>query len=231
MTNTLGLRTAGKVPKRITADDDFIPIQGTRDGAMFTADWLQAKAQEGRMFVANSSKVSTVTTFGAGSISSDEIDLMIQVPADTTIIPVEIRVKMEAYGNTAIFETMASIGTGGSISSTTTEYTAITPTSLRTDAPHTSACTITAAHDSGTPTYMTANISEFWRDGLMQAWTQTSASAGTTYVPQVFKWNALEEGVFPVCVGASQLAVFAASQAGTGFITVVYVEIPTADLN
>lgn len=225
------LKSAGKVPKRVTSDDSFHPVQGTRDGAMFTAGWLQAKAQEGRVFVANSSKVTAVTTFGAGSISSDEIDLMVSVPAATTIIPIEIRVKMEAFGNTAIFECMASTGTGGALSTTASDYTAITPTNLRTDAPYTSACTIAAAHDSGTPTYMTANITEFWRDGLMQAWTQTSASAGTTYIPQTFVWNALREGVFPICVGASQLAIFAASQAGTGFITLIYVEIPSADLN
>lgn len=229
MGGLIEMTTAGKVPGRVIDDGKYLKAQGTRDGALFTAEWVQAKAQEGRVFCANSSKVSTVTTFGAGSITTTEYDLMVSVPAGTTIIPLSIRLKIEAYGSTAIFECMASCGTGGALVGGTDD-TDIVVTNLRTDEPFKSLCSIGAAANSA-GTYMTTNISEFWREGLMQSFTQQSATISSVYPPQIFKWSAIDSGVFPVLVGAAQLAIYASAQAGTGFITLIYAEVPSTDLN
>lgn len=219
--------TGVKTPSRSTEDGRYLKVQSTRDGAPFTARWVQAKAQEGRVFCANSSKVTTVTTFGAGSITTTEYDLMMNVPDGTIAVPLSIRIKMEAYGSTAIFECMASCGTGGSLSAADTD---IVITNLRTDEPFKSNCSVGVAADSA-GTYMTTNISEFWRDGLMQSFTQESATINSVYPPQVFKWSALSSGVYPVLVGASQLTIFASAQAGNGFITLIWVEVPETDMN
>jgi hypothetical protein len=43
-------------------------------------------------------------------------------------------------------------------------------------------------------------------------------------------WNYRTAGYAPILVGASQLQVFAGSQAGTGFIQAKWVELPTNQL-
>ena len=64
----------GIQPDTTTADDIYQKTQGTRDGAIWTADWVLARCAEGRVFVANAGTVTTPVTFGAGDIDADGID-------------------------------------------------------------------------------------------------------------------------------------------------------------
>jgi len=212
--------TTGIQPSVFDKDDAFSKVQGTRDGAIFTDDWFMARVKEGKVYCANVGTITAPATFGAGTMDGTEFDLHVSVPSGTTIIPIELTIKMEAFGTAAIFECMAKSGTGSTIGS---GGTTITPTNLRSDITATSGCTVGSAASATSGVAITGP--EFFRDGHSLA--ITIATVGQIRVPETFRWRAKEAGYAPVIVGAGQLGVFAAANAGTGFITLVWVEMPS----
>lgn len=212
----------GVTPDSKTADDVYSKAEGTRDGAMWTADWVLARSQEGRVFIANAGTGTSPITFGAGTLDLTEFDLFVSVPSGTTIGILELEVYMEAYGTDQIVEIIGKTGTSG----VTGAGTSITPTNIRTDAPVTSNCTVTAAATATSGTAITG--AEFFRDGHNRAKTITTfGSTGGATLQKKFRWNHKDAGYLPIVVGAGQVGIFASAQAGTGFIKLVYVEIPS----
>lgn len=199
-----------------------VGVHGTRSGELYVANWFDAVAMEGRMFVANGGSATTPITFGAGTIDTTEPDLFVSVPSSALVLPVSIRTHMEAYGTAAIFEYMASTGTGGSAGTDTD----VTPTNLRSDAPVTSTCTIGVASNADA-TYMTANVSEFWRGGIQEVATIASADDASPVTGSSWEWDRFQVGTGPIMNGSSQLMAFFASQASTGFIVFTYAELPS----
>lgn len=218
----LRIKTGVSSPTRVTSDGQWINARGSRSGALYTADWLQAMAMEGRMFCANVGTITSEATFGAGSIDSTEPDLHLAVADGTTAFLVSLDIVVEAYGSTAIFEFMAAIGEGGSAGTDT----AVVPTNLRTDAPI-STTSVAGKESSADATYMTTNISEFWRGGLSKAVTIAVADDDSSIQKEAYHWSARESGKYPILVGTAQLQVHCAAQASTGFITAIWVEVPS----
>jgi len=219
----LGYKT-GIQPNTKGADDLFSDLQGTRDGAPFSADWILAKCMEGRVFCANSGTGTAPSTWGAGGLSTTEFDFHLSVPSGTTVIPLELSAVFEVWGSNSIFEIVALTGTG----SITGAGTAITPTNLRTDAPYTSLCTITAEPTTTSTTAATTNIVEFWREGIIKVVTPATAGASGGTIGTKFSWSHKTAGYSPVIVGAGQMVVYLSAQAGEGFFTLIYVEIPSS---
>jgi hypothetical protein len=221
------------VAKQTTAVDRLsegadVYVRALRDGTLSTAAFFQALALEGRCFAANIGSLTTPATFAATPIDGTEPDIILEVPSGTTVLPISLTIQMEAYGTNAIFECMAAFGTGGSRGAAT-GGTAITPVNLRTDAPRGSSCVCYSTIDDATATYLTANKVEFFRDGLQSAITKATAVNNIANADFVkFKWSAAESGFQPVLIGASQLFVNAMSQAGTGFMTLVWAELPSS---
>jgi len=215
--------TTGIQPDTFSADDLYSKVQGTRDGAPFSADWVLARCLEGRVFVANAGTVTTPVAFGAGVIDGTEYDLHISVPSGTTIGILSVEAVLEVVGTNAIVEVMAKTGTG----STCGAGTSITPKNLRSDAPFTSNCTITAAATLTSGVAITGP--EFYRNCIGKMATVATAGDSSGELPRRFVWNHKDAGYIPVVVGATGAAcgVFVGSQAGQGFITVVYVEVPS----
>jgi len=215
--------TTGVQPDAFSADDQYSKLQGTRDGAIWTADWVLAKCQEGRAFVANAGTVTSPITFGAGDITEAEMDLFISVPSGTTIGILDVAINVEAFGTNAVAQCMAKIGTGGTVGA----GTSVTPRNLRSDSPFTSNCTITGAATATSGVALTGP--EFFRDGHGKALDATTASEVANTLKHKFAWNHKDAGYIPIVVGGTGTgcAVYMASQAGTGFISVTYVEIPT----
>ncbi len=213
----------GVQPDTFSADDQYSKAQGTRDGAIWTADWVLARCAEGRVYIANAGSVTSPITFGAGDITETEMDLFISVPSGTTIGILEVALVMEAFGTSALFEAMAKTGTGGTVGA----GTSVTPRNLRSDAPFTSNCTITAAATTTSGVALTGP--EFFRAGYKVAVDAATAGASGGTLQKKFVWNHKDAGYIPIVVGATGTgcAVYAASQAGTGFITVTYVEVPS----
>src|SRR3990167_2371895 len=153
-------------------DDERRGLRLTADGAQMSQDCLMSMAFEGRVYNGSGGTITTPITFGAGDINTVEPDFDLLVPSGTIVIPVSIEIYMETFGTDLLFECMASVGRGG----TQGTDTDVTPTNLRADAPYTSACTVGVASNADA-VYMTANVSEFWRDGLRFAITKTASSA------------------------------------------------------
>jgi hypothetical protein len=200
-------------------------VRTDRTGAVIVQDDVMALAKEGRIFCANGGTVTSPLTFGAGNIDTTEPDFFLSTPSGTTATILEIRVKIEAYGSNAIFELMAASGTGGVAGTDTDLVAGTTINSLRSDYPVAvqSSAGVASAADA---TYMTANVAEFWRDGLMKAVTTATADDDSPMPPQTFVWS-YKNNPPVVLVGAAQLMVFAAGQATTGFITVLFAEEPS----
>ncbi len=213
--------TTGVQPDTFTADDAYSKVQGTRDGAPFSADWVLARCLEGRVFCANAGTATSPITFGAGTIDTTEFDLHLAVPSGTTVGILNIDVFLEVTGTNAILEGMAVSGTGSTCGAGTT----ITPKNLRSDAPFTSNCTITAAATLTSGVAITG--SEFFRFGYNKIETVTSAGDSGGTLSRLFTWNHKDAGYMPILVGAAQLGVFCGAQAGQGFIKVIYVEVPS----
>ena len=220
---TVGEFVTQITPDAAGADDIYQKLQGSRDGALWTADWVLARCDEGRVFCANAGTVSTPITFGAGIIDEDEYDLHIAVPSGTIIGILEVTAVLEVVGTSALMEVMAKTGTGSTAGAGTT----ITPRNLRSDAPFTSNCTIIAAATASSGVEITG--AEFFRDCLGKTVTVATAGASGGTLPRKFTWNHKAAGYIPIVVGATGAAcgVFCGSQAGQGFITVIYVEIPS----
>ncbi len=212
--------------ERAANDAALVGLKLQRDGALFTSAWTMGLAMEGRVFVGNLGTATAPATFSdSDTISTTEVDFDLLVPPGTVVIPLEIRVYNEAYGTSLQFECMASTGTGGSQTSGTT----VTPRNLRADAPHASVCDVRGATASG-GTYMDANVAEFWRDGQQFAITKTAGAVATTAAdPYIHIWRWSDALLPPILYSTSaesRLTVFASSQVGTGFITVIWAELP-----
>lgn len=198
-------------------------IRLNRRGEIVTSEFITQAALDGRLFCASAGTLTTPITWTAtATIDGTKPLFFLSVPAGTTVIPVSIQLYMEAYGTNAQFECMAAVGTGG----VSAGATPVTITNLRTDSPNTSTCT--AGSDLTGATYMTTNISEFWRDGQQFAITKTTASAtASASDPCKYIWKITDGLSMPVIVGAGQLAVCQGSQAGTGFCIVTWAEYPS----
>lgn len=200
--------------------------RSNRRGELVTMDSLQQFVADGRVFVGNSGVGSTPVTF-AGAYDADAPDFHIHVPTGTTIIPVRIEVVFEAVGTES---TMEIIGLASDTGDTSATGTVITAKNMRIDNPRTSACTVTGSIDAAGITDPNANhFLEFWR--YQRPLTDTVATTENDRLPLVFTWSAFSDGPGPVIPGhatrGSALAVYAASQAGTGFINVTWVELPS----
>jgi hypothetical protein len=212
-----------------TGDGSDIYTKAMLTGEIGIADYFAIKAFKGQMFNASSVSVTTATTWTAtATIDITKPALWLNVPTGKAIIPVFAMLYMEAFGSNAQFECQGVIGTGGSY---TSGMTAITPVCTRSDISGGSACTVYAGGNSTVVVGQTANLNYFWRDGQQFAITKTTASATASVSdPNRFVWRAKDEYNINIAGPNSQLQINQGSQAGTGFVTLVYVEIPATDL-
>lgn len=191
-----------------------------RDGTVGITDLVALWSLEGRVFTANVGTGTTASTFGGGTLDLTEHDLHVAVPSGTVIIPLEIDVIFDALGTAQLVEVCAQWGTGSVAGS----GTSITPVSSNPNASRTSACTLTSACATGTA--FTSVKGEIWHDenplGI------TVATVGQIRTDHVFRWKAKESGVYQIVGESQQLGIFASAQAGTGFICLKYVELPTS---
>lgn len=183
--------------------------------------WLSS----GRGFIVNGGSGTTPITF-AGAYDADAPDCFIHVPTGTGIIPYSIRVVYDAVGTESTMEIIALASEGDDSTATGTAAT-IQP--LRTDAPSSSLCTATVAVDAAGITDPNAGtFYEFWR--YARPLTDTVATGENDRWPLVFPWTAYVDGPPPIIQNGGSLSVYAASQAGTGFIIVSWVELPSGSL-
>ena len=149
------------------AEGAQLQARGTRDGAMFVADWYEAMALEGRIFGANFGGVTTPLTFLI--TAANRPDMWVRCPDGTMILPLVETITLEAFAGTDteidIRLAQNDIGNGTSTAAT------VAPTPLHTAAPYASNCTARHLATADT-TAETAPIS-LWRGTI-----NTASAAG-----------------------------------------------------
>ena len=222
-------RQTSSVASESEGSDVF--LRAMRDGSLINVPWVQAKAIEGKVFCAQTGVMTSPVTFSP-VVAGDMPDLAVTVPSGTTIIPVYISVNMEDTGTVLAADVfaIASKVYDNAVTATAT----ITITNLRTDkATGGSQCTAYSVITSNGTDLETAtyNYVEFWRPlaGMVED-AETSSAASLNPAISFSKWTIGNAVVPPIIVGTSTLGVFAGTQAGTGFITAMWVEEPTANL-
>ena len=199
-----------------------------RRGELVTTSTVQQWVQDGRVFTINSGTGTAPATF-AGAYVATTPDVYVYVPLGTTIIPLAIRVLYEAVGTESTMEIVATASVTGDSSAGGTGLT-IYP--MRLDNPRASVCTATAAGTVTSPN--SGTFFDFWR--FMRPLTDTVATTENDRNPLVFEYSAIKDGPAPYIVGTtagtggSCMAIWAASQAGTGFIQATWAEVPTVSI-
>jgi hypothetical protein len=193
-----------------------VRVTGTRDGAIYTADYILATALEGRLFQTSVGTITTPISFG--SYDALQPELVIDVPTGTSIIPVHLQIHLETSAGTlteVIANTVTNvIGAGTS--------TALSILSTRTNRPVTSGCSGYGAY-SGNGAASTG-VLEFWRYG-------DAFADAATKPPRVFEWD-IRKNTPQVLVGPAALVVYisATSTQATGYIKASWMEFASADL-
>jgi len=205
--------------------DEQMPWRGTRSGCAITADWLMGLALEGRCFGLNGAIGATADDLG-DTYTNTKPDLYVAVPAGTTIIPVYIEVCMEDTATAAASYVFAA---ASEVCDTSAGGTAGVIYNMRTDAPIKSMCTGTKTAATSTNHATSGkNFVEFWRGyaGYADDWFNSSAGFTNALVNKT-SWCIGDALVPPVIVGAGSLSIFASFTAGTGYITVIWAELPS----
>lgn len=190
-----------------------VGVTGTRDGAIYVCDYIQALAMEGRLFNASHGTITTPITFLTYAAKRPVFAL--DVPSGTAVIPTKIEVFLEANAGT-VTEIIA--GTCGNLLGAGTS-TAVTPRSTRTDAPVTSGCSVYGNYTADSAAF--TNDLEFWHAG--------NPYAGAAGSKVEYTWK-ISDGNPQILVGASSLYLFVAATTtqATGFVKVTYAEVPAS---
>ncbi len=195
-----------------------------RDGTVGVADWIALLSLEGRVITANAGTATTPITFGAGGLDTTEFDLHVAVPSGAVIIPLELMVSFDTVGTALLLEVVMTSGKGSTAGAGTT----ITPVSSNPNTGFVSACTVTAASTATSGVYPTSEVDEIFHGGRQLA--IDIATVGQIREQETWRWFAKDSGILKVVGPSAQLVVFAAAQAGTGFITLKYAELPSTSI-
>ena len=198
---------------------DFLDLSLSRQGAQVTQDQVLAWAIAGRLFHAQQGDVATQLAWTETAYDEDQPQFALTVPTGRTVIPVSLVLNIEDQAGTDnhyIWSTTTnSIGAGTSTSMT------ISP--MRTDAPHSSACSAYSLY-TGNATAATGLIEVArWVDPF-------GAAAGTS--PFQLAWDIKTASNIPVLVGPATLQahIIATSTDAEGFGEYVWAEFETPAL-
>lgn len=205
--------------------DTQVNALGLKDGAIVSSDWIQTNLMLGSVYMAYMGIDSSPDTLDAAFANTD-VDMMVDVPDATSIIPLAIKLQVEDYGTKSLFETMALVTkTLGGASATV-----FTPINVRTRAAGGSNCT--CCYDATVTSGYTAGSFELYHYVLHEVIDVLSADddAAAQVIRRDWNWSAGQDGFAPVIDGEGSLQVWSISQANKGFLQVYWLEFATADL-
>lgn len=210
-------------PTRVTDGTD-VKLRSTRDGAALGIPWLQALSLEGKVFGVSygdaNCGVVAVGTFGTeAALDLDEFDLHQAIPASVAVIPVYYKVGFSVIGTIAITQVVLAWGNTGAVSG----GHSCTPYNMKPASSSLSATTVTGLCNNGG----TAMVI----DGVIFHEATTALTGSATNPGQLgYDWSAIKAGYLPVIEGLAgtgrQIGGWAASEAGTGFLTYNWAELP-----
>lgn len=216
----------------VVSEGADVYIRAMRDGSLINVPWVMAKAIEGKVFCAMTGIMTGEDTFTSGGLTASKPDLLVNVPAGTAIIPVYIGINIEDAGATAAVVDFLAVASA--VYDNVTAGDTLVIANMRTDkALGGSQCVATAVVSSGGTDPETAgnNYVEFWRP--VSGFSEDAFGASTAEINNSIshsQWTIGDAVVPPVIVGEGSLNLYAASNAGKGFISVMWVEEPSANL-
>ena len=199
-----------------------------RDGSLVSVDWMQALVMEGRVFGVNVGTGTGPTTFNAAYAVAEQ-DLYLYVPANTVIIPLLMSVAFEDTGTAIVMDVVAGYSLNGDSAVT---GTALTIYNYKTGDSRDSGCTATSVITAAGTTHLGGDdFLEIWRP--YAGFAEDAFNGSTAWVNQAVhgaRWSAKQE-VAPIIgsVGtAGALSLYASATASTGFITLIWAELPAS---
>ncbi len=203
-----------------TDDDQPMAWRGTRDGAPFTAEWIQALAMEGRCFVCGIGTLSDGEPLPNAVITTRLPSLWARIPKGITAIPIYAALQVEAAAGTMevmVATTQNDIGNG------TSDAADYGPINLRTDVPIDSRaiCRQEASGNTSVETNILP-LKRMWHDDAVAITTGDS----------LFEWSLLGGvvPVMPVLVGPATFAIYVGgdtTNAPTVFAQLIWAEVPS----
>lgn len=215
MTDLYGLSTTA-TPTRVGEGTKPL-LRSTRDATLFTADWWEGLAHEGRILHANMGTVTTPLTFLV--TAANRPDAWIRVPSGTTILPLACHVILESAAGTVtemdLRRAANDIGNG------TSTAASVGPLSNRSDAIFTSACTARQLATADT-TAETSPISLYRRTYPFAVATAEGHEPLGMYADRAMMG-------YPILVGPAtwELFVAATTTQATGYVIFHWAEIPS----
>lgn len=207
---------AGRTPTRITDDDRWHAVRGLRDGSVITADLILALALEGRVYSANVGSAQTPVSFAKTAYDADQPQLVIDVPANTAIIPLHARLALQdSAGTDNIWHHIATdvnVGAGTS--------TEVTPVNHNTEggSPNSSAFSLYTGNGTdpttGTERYLGHEVYAF--------------ADATTDPIKVFNWDWRDNPGTIVGAGAWVHYVVGTTTAPAGYAVATWAELPAS---
>ena len=210
------LRVYGQTTSKArVGNGQWVNVSGTRDGAIYTCDYIAGLAMEGKVFQAIHGTVTTPIAFV--EYDADRPDFDLDVPTGVAALLTRIDVYIEAAAGT-INEIIAT--TSNNLAGAATS-TALTPVSTRRNSGITSSCAAYGTYTANC-TLPTSTL-EFWRAGHPAV-----MAAG---VPALHTWK-YTDGNPQVLVGPSalQLHISATTTQAHGFIKVTWAELLSTEL-
>lgn len=215
----------GSASIRRVADGNWAPARATRDGSLYTADWIQGCIIEGKGHEAGIGLLSDSEALQAAVITTLRPSLWIRVPTDTTILPIHASITVEDTAAVSNFEavlgaSIIDIGNGTSSAADFGPINMVTRGGV-------GKCT---ARQEATGDTTTAGDppSTFWRVIKFEDNVQTPATAG----PSNFEWAGYPR--LPVLVGPATLQLNIGAIAGAAapivFATLQWLEFDTKEI-
>lgn len=194
----------------------MVSATGTRDGALYVADYILGMAIEGKVFHAQLGSATTPVTFRVG-LTALQPEFVIDVPSGTTIIPIHLGVYLEAAAGT-VTEIVAEVSQALRGSGTSTAGTIMSTRSSRANS---SSCLFYYTYSGNA--VAASNPLEFWRDGF--------AIAQAAGVPAKFRYD-VQQQTPQVIDGPGALSIYidGTGTAPTGYIKASWIELPTTAL-
>jgi len=222
MSNLVAVARQQSITRESQGNEVF--LRATRDGTLFVQDWFQALTLEGRCFEISCGDaargVAAGTFCGQAAVDTDEFDMLLTCPTNTTVMPYEFNVASSAFGTILTQIVVLAWGATGSLNATNVS---VTPANLRTDSPITSACTAGfLGNDAGVAMTIQGII---YYGGYVSVVDGVDDDSGDL-APMV--WSAKRTGCAPVLVGPKRVAGWNCATTATGMMRLAYAELPSS---
>jgi len=210
----------------VQSEGGQIQARATRDGALFTAPWIQSLVLDGRCYMIQVGALTTPIVGGGNGtvVDLDQPEVDISVPSGTTILPFRIDVQVEnnaTEADNAIGEIIIGIDRTVSDNTTGGTFTDETAVNLRTDNPRSSLCDPNSAYTGNITTApVVIELARLQRVAIVDA---SSTARDDTSMHLLY-----EPSVIPAIVGPAQLLVYwGGVEAISGYAQVYWAELPT----